>query len=106
MTIYCLRVGAEVRLRNGMVATIKAVDVVSDQLFPIEGTATTPDGFTRTMSWTNAGHYYIDGIEDGRDIEEVVSGQRVEITRAHGVHDYLGAGENTNRILLYGSQTN
>ena len=72
MTIYCLRVGAEVRLRNGMVATIKAVDVVSDQLFPIEGTATTPDGFTRTMSWTNAGHYYIDGIEDGRDIVEVI----------------------------------
>lgn len=74
MTIYCLRVGADVRLRNGMVATIKAVDVVSDQLFPIEGTATTPDGFTRTMSWTNIGHYYIDGIEDGRDIVEVVSG--------------------------------
>ena len=74
MTIYCLRVGAKVRLRGGLVATIKAVDVVSDQLFPIEGTATTPGGFTRTMSWTNTGHYYTDGIEDGRDIEEVVSG--------------------------------
>ena len=74
MTIYCLRVGAKVRLRGGLVATIKEVDVVSDQLFPIEGTATTPDGFVRTMRWTNTGHYYIDSIEDGRDIEEVVSG--------------------------------
>lgn len=74
MTIYCLRVGDKVRLRNGMVATIKEVDVVSDQLFPIEGTATTPDGFVRTMSWTNTGRYYIDSIEDDRDIEEVVSG--------------------------------
>lgn len=73
MTIYCLRVGDKVRLRNGMVATIKEVDVVSDQMFPIEGTATTPDGFVRTMSWTNTGYYYIGDIEDGRDIEEVVS---------------------------------
>lgn len=74
MTIYCLRVGDRVRLRNGMVATIKEVDVVSDQMFPINGTTTTPDGFVRTMSWTNTGHYYTDGLEDGRDIMEVVSG--------------------------------
>lgn len=72
MTIYCLRVGDKVRLRNGMVATIKEVDVTTEQMFMIEGTAITPDGFTRTMSWTNTGHYYTDGIEDDRDIVEVL----------------------------------
>lgn len=72
MTIYCLRVGSNVRLRNGMTATIKEVDVTAEQMFMIEGTAITPDGFTRTMSWTNTGHYYTDGIEDGRDIVEVI----------------------------------
>lgn len=74
MTIYCLREGEKVRLRDGMVATIKKVHVTDEWMYMIEGTATTPDGLTRTMSWTNTGHYYNDGIEDGRDIVEVVSG--------------------------------
>lgn len=72
MTIYCLRVGDKVRLRNGMTATIKEVDVTTEQMFMIEGTGITPDGFTRNMSWTNTGHYYTDNIEDGRDIVEVI----------------------------------
>lgn len=74
MTIYCLRVGDKVRLRDGMVATIKKVHVTDEWMYMIEGTTTTSDGFTRTMSWTNTGHYFNDDIEDGRDIVEVVSG--------------------------------
>lgn len=72
MTIYCLRVGDKVRLRNGMTATIKEVDVTAEQMYMIEGTATTPEGFVRTMSWTNTGHYYNREHEDDRDIEEVI----------------------------------
>lgn len=72
MTIYCLKVGDKVRLRNGMTATIKEVDVTAEQMYMIEGTAIAPGGFTRTMSWTNTGHYYTGGIEDGRDIVEVI----------------------------------
>lgn len=72
MTMYCLRIGDKVRLRNRMIATIKEVDVTTKQMYVLEGTAITPGGFTRTMSWTNTGHYYTDGIEDGRDIMEVI----------------------------------
>lgn len=106
MTIYCLQIGQRVKLANGMIAEITDIDTKTEYLYPLTGEVSIDGVFKQQMSWTKTGHYYTSEHPSPRDIEEVVSGQRVEITRAHGVHDYLGAGENTNSILLYGSQTN
>ena len=73
MTIYCLRVGDRVRLKNGLVVTITRVDIDTDFKYCINGIKHfEPSGVSRNYSWTRDGKYYDDGSPDGRDIEEVL----------------------------------
>lgn len=77
MTLYVLKVGDNVRLKNGIVATITRVYVDDDFKYCIEGEAHfdvpyNVDGAIRRYSWTRTGKYYDENLGDDRDIDDVI----------------------------------
>ena len=73
MSLYVLKPGDLVRLKNGLVVMITSVDMGTDFKYCINGQKHfEPSGVTRNYSWTREGKYYDDGSPDGRDIEEVL----------------------------------
>lgn len=78
MTLYVLKIGDKVRLKNGIVATITRVYLDDDFKYCIEGEAHfdvpyNVDGATRRYyAWTRTGKYYDDNLSDDRDIDEVI----------------------------------
>lgn len=73
MSLYVLKPGDMVRLKNGLVVMITSVDMDTDFKYCINGQKHfEPSGVTRNYSWTRDGKYYDDRSPDGRDIEEVL----------------------------------